>query len=118
MALTVVAVAGGTADDPDSVSLPASPWVFSVPALLRARASHALAAFFRFFGLGAASLAAPDHPRRTLGVTWVALLVQRYLSSTASFVVCVVCRVKEHHNVLHYSPRLKNTCVRQVVFDK
>ena len=29
-----------------------------------------------------------------------------------------VCRVKEHRNVLHCSPLLKNTCVRQVVLDK
>ena len=29
-----------------------------------------------------------------------------------------VCRVKEHHNVLHYAPLLKKTCVRQVVSDK
>ena len=31
---------------------------------------------------------------------------------------CVFRRVKDHHNSLHYSPRLKKTCVRQVVLDK
>ena len=46
--------------------------------------------------------------------TWVALLVQHYLCNTASFVVCVFRRVKERHNVLHYSPLLKYTRVRQV----
>ena len=50
--------------------------------------------------------------------TWVALLVKRYLSNTASFVVCVACRVKDHQHSLHYSPSLKKTCVRQVVLDK
>ena len=39
-------------------------------------------------------------------------------SNTASFVVCVVCRVKDHHYLLHHSPRLKEACVRQVVLDK
>ena len=28
------------------------------------------------------------------------------------------CRVKGHHNLLHHSPRLKKTSVRQVVLDK
>ena len=51
-------------------------------------------------------------------VSWVALFVQRYLSNTASFVLCVFRRVKEHHNLLHDSTRLKKTCVRQVVLDK
>ena len=27
-------------------------------------------------------------------------------------------RVKDHHNLLHYSPLLKKACVRQVVLDK
>ena len=49
---------------------------------------------------------------------WVALLVSRYLSNAASFVLCVLRRVKDHHTVLHYSPRLKNICVRQVALDK
>ena len=47
-----------------------------------------------------------------------ALLVQRYLLYTASLFLCVVRRVKEHHKVLHDSPLLKKTCVRQVVLDK
>ena len=46
---------------------------------------------------------------------WAALLVSCYLSNTASFVLCVFCRVKDHHDLLHDSPLLKNTCVRQVV---
>ena len=49
---------------------------------------------------------------------WVALLVYCYLCNTASFGLCAVCRFKDHHMLLHYSPRLKNTCVRQVVLDK
>ena len=32
--------------------------------------------------------------------------------------VCVFRRVKDHHNLLEYSPLLKNTCVRRVVLDK
>ena len=50
--------------------------------------------------------------------TWVALLVKRYLSNRASFGLCVFCRVKDHHNLLHYSPLLKKASVRQVVLDK
>ena len=48
-------------------------------------------------------------------VIWVALLVQRDLSKTASFVLCGFRRVKDHHYVLHCSPMLKKTCVRHVV---
>ena len=48
----------------------------------------------------------------------VALLVQRYLSNAASFVLRASPRVKDHHNLLHCSPLEKNTCVRQVVLDK
>ena len=36
----------------------------------------------------------------------------------ASVVLCVFCRVKDHHNLLHYLLLLKETCVRQVVLDK
>ena len=43
---------------------------------------------------------------------------QRYLSNTASFVVCAVSGVNDHHNLQNYSPLLKKTCVRQVVLDK
>ena len=39
-------------------------------------------------------------------------------SNAASFVICVFPRFKDHHNLLHYSPRLKKTCVRQVLLDK
>ena len=41
-----------------------------------------------------------------------------FLSNAASFVSCVFHRVKNHHGLLHDSPLLKNTCVRQVVLDK
>ena len=50
-----------------------------------------------------------------LTIAWLHLdikHVQSYLSDTASFVLCVVCRVKDHHNLLHYSPLLKKTWVR------
>ena len=47
---------------------------------------------------------------------WVALLVQCCLSNPASFVLRAFRRVKDqdHHNLLYYSPLLKNTCIRQV----
>ena len=51
-------------------------------------------------------------------ISWAALLVWSYLSNTASFVLCVFRRVKDHRHLLHYSPRLKKACVRQVVLDK
>ena len=35
----------------------------------------------------------------------------------ASLVSCVLRRVKDQYNLLYHSPRLKNTCVRQVVLD-
>ena len=41
-----------------------------------------------------------------------------YLSDAASFVLRVFRRVKDHHNLPHDSPLLKNTGVRQVVLDK
>ena len=47
-----------------------------------------------------------------------ASLIQRYFSNTASFVLCVFLRVKDHHNLQSYSPLLKKTCVRQVELDK
>ena len=46
---------------------------------------------------------------------WLALLV---LSNAASFVLCVFCRVKDHHKLLHDSSSLKKTCVRQGVLDE
>ena len=49
---------------------------------------------------------------------WVALLVLRYLSNTASFVLCEIRRDKDNSNLLHDSPLLKKTCVRRVVLDK
>ena len=36
----------------------------------------------------------------------------------ASFVLRALRRVKDHHTVLHDSPLLKKTCVRQTVLDK
>ena len=47
-----------------------------------------------------------------------------YLSKAACLMrphllcVCVFRRVKDHRNLLHYSPPLKKTCFRQVVLDK
>ena len=41
-----------------------------------------------------------------------------YLSNRASFVVFVFRRVKDDHNLLHHSPRLKKTCIREAVIDK
>ena len=38
--------------------------------------------------------------------------------SAAASVLCVFRRAKDHRNLLHYSPCLKNTCVRQVALDK
>ena len=38
--------------------------------------------------------------------------------ATAPFVLRVVHLVKAHHGLPNYSPRLKNTCIRQVVSDK
>ena len=58
----------------------------------------------------------PRASRHAPRVSRVAILVERYLSNTASFVVCKFCCVKDH-KLLKYSPRLKNTCVRQVVLD-
>ena len=52
------------------------------------------------------------------GVLWVAVLVEHYLSNTASFVLRVFRHVKDHHTLLHYLPNLKKPCVRQVVLDK
>ena len=37
-----------------------------------------------------------------------------YVSNTASFVLCVFRRVKDHHNSLHYSQLLKKSCARRV----
>ena len=48
----------------------------------------------------------------------MALLVLRHLSNTASFVLCVLRRVKDHHKLQHDAPLLEKTCVRQVVLDK
>ena len=40
------------------------------------------------------------------------------LSNTASFVVYAFRRVKDHHKLLHCSPRVNKACVEQVVLDK
>ena len=40
------------------------------------------------------------------------------LISMASFVLCVVRHVKDHHDVIHYSIILKKSCVRRVVLQK
>ena len=41
-----------------------------------------------------------------------------YLSNAASFVICGLRRVKDHHTLLHYSSRLNKFCARLVVLDK
>ena len=41
-----------------------------------------------------------------------------FSKTTASFVLCMFRRVKDHHSSLHSSPRLKKACARQVVLDK
>ena len=46
-----------------------------------------------------------------------------YLSNAAclmpaTFVLCVLCRVKDHHKLLHVLPPSKKTCVRQVALNK
>ena len=46
------------------------------------------------------------------------LLVERYLSDTASFVSCMFRRVKDHHDLLYYSPLLKKARARQVELDE
>ena len=76
----------------------------------------------------------PSHPeggrgfrrdRRRLGLQadlrggLEAVLGWHYLSNARHNMCCVfVGHVKDHHNLLNYSPLLKNTCVRQVVLDK
>ena len=82
---------------------------------------HANVDYARLFYamLGYAMLRYTTLSYHILSYSWVALLVlQDYLSNTASFVLCVFRRVKDHLNLLYYSPRLKNTCVRQVAVDK
>ena len=56
--------------------------------------------------------------RKTCRGTWVALLVQRYVSNMASSVLCDVRCVRDHHKLLLCSQLLKETRVRQVVLDK
>ena len=48
----------------------------------------------------------------------VCVLFGVYLSNTASFGLCAFCRVKDHRKLLHDSPLLRKSCVRQVVSDK
>jgi hypothetical protein len=43
---------------------------------------------------------------------------QHYLSNMASSDSCVDRRVRDHRDLLDYSPLLKNTRVKQVVVDK
>ena len=67
---------------------------------------------------GAAQEPASGPPGPPAGQVWAALLVYRYLSNAASFVLRVVYSVKDHHGLLRDSPLLKKTCIRQVVSDK
>ena len=52
------------------------------------------------------------------GGPWVALLVQRYLSNTASCILCAAYGVNDHRDSLHDSQLLKQVCVRQIALDK
>ena len=57
------------------------------------------------------------NPSRTQDLGW------HYLSNATCLLIrprlfCVFRRVKDHRNLLHCSPCLKKTCVRQVVLDK
>ena len=71
----------------------------------------------------------PSHDSQGIQcVRWAALPVWDHLSNAASFVLCAFDD-EDHHNLLHYTPRLNNTCVllclilkktciRQEVFDE
>ena len=59
----------------------------------------------------ASTFGAISWERLRIWAVWVALLVQRYMSTKAS-------SVKDHHNSLRCSPLLKKSCVRQVALDK
>ena len=48
----------------------------------------------------------------------MALLVERYLSNAASFVLCVLRSAKDHYILLEHSTCLKKACVRQVALYK
>ena len=50
-----------------------------------------------------------EGPEQLRGDLWVTLLVQRYLSNTASSVSCMFRRVKDHHNTL-FATFEENTC--------
>ena len=63
----------------------------------------------RILGPGVLFEEAPSVPRATLTPA---------LERGSPFVSCVLRRVEDHHTLLHCSPRLKKTCVRQVVLDK
>ena len=54
---------------------------------------------------------------------YIYIYVHMYISLSLSIYIYIyihtcLWRVDDHHNVLHYSPWLKTTCVRQLVFDK
>ena len=51
-------------------------------------------------------------------VTWVARIGQRYLSNAAFFILRMLHLVKDRHGLLHDSPLLKKTSLRQVALDK
>ena len=53
----------------------------------------------------------------TIWIGWP-YLSNGYLTNAASSALRVFRRVKDHQTLLHYSPPLKKTCVRQVVLDK
>ena len=68
---------------------------------------------YLYLSLLPASLRAPLR----LGIRPISLLSVSLLIF-ASFVLCVVYSVKDHHDLRHDSPRLKKTCGRQVVLNK
>ena len=56
-----------------------------------------------------------DVERQVVVLLRMALLVSRYLSHAASFILCALRSVKDHPNLPHYSPLLKKTRVRKAV---
>ena len=74
-------------------------------------------AILSYATLGAPPLPSGDQNEAHARLGW------RYLSNATClrrphFVLCAFRRVWDHHNLPHYSPPLKETRVRQVVFDK
>ena len=60
-------------------------------------------------------LLAPQALREALLVDVCLGAATSYLSNTASLDVCIVPRVKGHHNLRHHSQMYKNAYIRQAV---